>query len=103
MFELFKQIGNLRRADKVAKALSNASSAIAAGQMEVADYQFEAAYKLCLETTFVRMNHIDLILQWGLIGEWLKKQGHIDLADRCFKIANLLQARFDAGDYYRNP
>ena len=54
MFQVFKQVGDLRRADKIDKAMGIGTSASAAGQMEVAYYQLEAAYKLCLETTFVR-------------------------------------------------
>ena len=103
MFETFKQITNLRRAAKVDKAIGIANSAISAGQIQVANCQLEAAYKLCLETTFLRTSHINLITFWGLTGLSLKKQGHTDFADQCFKMERLLQARFDAGQFYRDP
>jgi hypothetical protein len=41
MFQVFKQLGDLRRANKVDRAMGIACSAIAAGQIHVADYQLE--------------------------------------------------------------
>jgi hypothetical protein len=35
------------------------------------------------------------------MGIAVKERGHTDFADRCTKMSRLLQARFDAGDYYR--
>ncbi|SRR6266403_4030653 len=103
MFESFKQFGDLRRADKVERAMGIASSAIAAGQIHVADHQLEAAYKLCLKTTFLRTPLINLITFWGLIGIKVREMGYPELADHCKKMSALLQARFDAGQYYRDP
>ena len=103
MFESFKQFGDLRRADKVKKAMSIACSALDAGNIQVADYQLEAAYKLCLDTMFVRAFHTDLTLLWGMIGIKVREMDYPELADHCKKMNALLQARFEVGEYYANP
>ena len=70
--------------------------------MQIALEHLETAYKLCLETTFLRANHINLITFWGLTGVMVRDAGYIEFAERCFKMERLLQARFDTGDYYRS-
>ena len=102
MFGIFKQIGNLHRADKVSSAMSLADSALAAGRMELVAVRLQIAYKLCLDTTFMRTLHINLTLQWGVFSVKLKELGQPELAAECKKMNALLQARFDAGEYYQD-
>ena len=80
-----------------------AGAAISAGDMQTADYQLEAAYKLCLETQFIRSDIINLISFWGLIGITVRERGYPELADHCKNMAALLQASFNAGEYYGDP
>ncbi len=100
MFEFLKQMGDLRRADKVKREIGIARQAIAAGDIHTADYALEAAYKLCLETMFVRTFHTELQFLWGVIGLKVRDMGYPELADHCTKMNALLQARFEAGEYY---
>lgn len=88
------------RTAKIRKAMEIAGSALADGRVEIADVQLEKAYKLLLDTRLPRMMHIELITYWGLIGHDVRSQGYTMLADHCDHMNKLLQARFDAGDYY---
>lgn len=52
---------------------------------------------------FVRSFHTDLTLAWGLMDIKVREMGYPELADHCKKMNALLQARFEAGEYYVNP
>ncbi|HEY2712965.1 MAG TPA: hypothetical protein VGI60_10650 [Chthoniobacterales bacterium] len=97
MFKAFRDGANTAR---IRKAMNLAGSALTNGKIEIADVQLEKAYKLLLDTRLPRMMHIELITFWGLIGHEVRKQGYTMLADHCDHMNKLLQARFDAGDYY---
>jgi hypothetical protein len=99
---MFKQFRDGRNARKILQAMELANEYIMANpHLNMIDRLLTQAYDLLLDTTLPRMLHINLITAWGFTGIALKDRGRPDLADRCFKMEGLLQARFDAGDYYR--
>jgi hypothetical protein len=81
MFEFLKQMGDLRGANKVNQRMGVATRAIASGDIHTADYALEDAYKLCLDTMFLRTPHIELITLWGVIGMKVRDMGYPELAD----------------------
>ena len=100
---MFKQIRDGLRAAKVKHTLGIASSAIAAGRIDLAGAPLQKAYNLCIDTTFARMMHIELITFWRLTGLKLSELGlPAEVTEPCEMMAALLQERFDAGDYYRD-
>lgn len=86
---------------KIVKAMNTAQAAFNAGQDDIARRSINDAYNMLLDTTIARTPLIMLIAEWGLMGITLKEHGHSDLSDQCTNMSKLLQARFDAGDYYR--
>jgi hypothetical protein len=100
---MFKQLGDGWRTAKINKTMNTAMSALAAGRIEIADVSLEEAYKLLLDTRLPRTLHIEMITAWGLIGLQVREQGYAMLADHCDHMNKLLQARFDAGEYYSDP
>ena len=98
---MFKQFRDGLKARKIINAMNAADAAISADHIEIAEGWLDRAYNLLLDTTMPRTLHIEMITGWGLMGIALKERGHTDFADRCTKMSRLLQARFDAGDYYR--
>jgi len=98
---MFKQFRDRRKAPKIMKAITAGNAAITADRIDIAQQWIDRAYKMSLNTTLPRRAHINMITCWGLMSVSLRDKGHMDLADQCTRMSNLLQARFEAGDYYR--
>ncbi len=98
---MFKQLRDGWKLPKINKAMNAASAALDAGRIDIAEEWLKQAHNLLLDTTLPQTAHTDMILAWGLMALTLKERGHTDLAEQCTKTANLLQARFDVGDFYR--
>lgn len=100
---MFKQLAEGWRWAKLKKAMDVATTAIEAGQIHIADLRLEEAYKLLLETKLPRTTHIEMITLWQFIGLRVTELGYPELAAHCHRMAEILQARFDAGEYYADP
>lgn len=97
---MFKQIRDGWRHPKILRAMKIANAAITQGHLDVAERELQYAYGLLLDTTLARMHLINMISWWGMTAISLDERGRSDLAEHCTKMADLLQSRFDAGDYY---
>lgn len=97
---MFKQFRDGWKAPKIIKAINAANAALAADRIDIAEGLLVQAYNLLLDTTLPQMAHADMITAWRLLSLTLEDRGRNDLADKCTTMANLLQARFDVGDFY---
>lgn len=98
---MFKQLRDGIRLPKIVKAMNAADVAIDANRLETAEDLLEDAYNLILDTTLIRSALINCITAWRFMAIKLNDKKSPELAARCSKMADLLQARFNAGDYYR--
>ena len=83
------------------QAMNVATRAVIEDRYNLAEPSVVQAYDLLLDVTLPRSILIYMITEWGAMSSAFQKAGHADAADRCGKMSKLLQARFDAGDYYR--
>jgi hypothetical protein len=100
---MFKQLGEGWRWAKLKKAMEAATAAIDAGRIDIADHRLKEAAAILQNTKLPRTDHIEMITFWNMIGLVLNRDGHAQLAMHCENTAKLLQARFDAGEYYGDP
>ena len=100
---MFKQFRDGIKLPKIIAAMKAGQAAINVGRFDVARSRIVTAYNMSLDTTFPRSAHINLTTFWGLMGVSLQEKGQNEIADHCLKMSNLLQSRFEAGDYYREP
>lgn len=98
---MFKQFRDGWKGPKIMKAVNAASAAVAVGRIDIAEARLAEAYKLLIDTTLLQTAHTEMIFTWRLLAMALRDRGRTDLAEQCTTMANLLQARFDAGDFYR--
>lgn len=100
---IIKAFRDALRLNKIERAIRAADAAIVAKRGDLARQPINQAYNLLLDLTLYRTRLINMIFEWGTMAIELSSQGHEDLANQCKKMEALLQARFDAGDYYREP
>lgn len=100
MFQALKRDWTLL---KLNRALNRAATALTEGQIATAKPFILEAFKIIQRTNFCRTQLINLITGWRLMGHRLKELGAPAIADECQWAADLLQARFDSGDYWPDP
>ncbi len=88
---------------KVNRLLNRASNAVAAGDIETARPLIERGFEVIRTMKLPATALINAITGTGLMGVRLDQLGADDLAAACHREAKLLQARFDAGDFYPDP
>ena len=88
---------------KLLKEMSAVALALNGDRIDIAEHRIYQAYNLLLETKLPRTLLINMITEWGLISLHLRNAGYSTLSERCKSMSDLLQARFDACDYYRDP
>jgi hypothetical protein len=88
---------------KLNRVLSRAANAVTAGHIKSARPLIEQGFELIRTMTLPRTALINAITGWGFMGVRLNELGADDLADFCHKASKILQARFDAGDYFSDP
>ena len=98
---MFKLLRDAWKLPRVTYALDAAKAAIDAGRLSDARDWMTRAYHMSLDTTFGRTDRLNFILLWGFLSEDFRNYDDTALADQCKKMHNLLQSRFDAGEYYR--
>jgi hypothetical protein len=85
----------------LARAHAGANSAIAADQLDGVRPHVEETFHLIREGPLAMGLHATLITSWTETALLLQQRGRADLAAECRKVADLLQARLDAGEYTR--
>ena len=99
---MFKQFSDGVNTTRIMRLLKHARGAMEIGRIDLVRENVELAYELSLKTTFVRDFLINLIFDWNMLGIDLQSHDCADLSVACTKMGSLLQARFNAGEYYRN-
>ena len=100
---MFKLIRDAWKLPRVTAALDAAKVAIDAGQLELARAWATKAYNMSLDTRFGKADLLNFVLLWGFLSEDFKKRGDTEFAGQCVKMHDLLNSRFYAGDFYREP
>jgi len=100
MFRQAAYYWKLYRVNQVHNAISDAMDA---GNLSLASQLVEKADKLLHRIILPRTALINAIAGWGMMSLRFSDLGANELALRCQRVATLLQARFDAGDYWDDP
>ena len=97
---MFKRLVYDWKARRICTAMGQANAYVVREDWKNTGIWLHVAYGFSKKTTMHRKLLIDMILAWGLIGSALRAKGRVIDGNDCEEMANLLQAKFDAGDYY---
>jgi hypothetical protein len=97
---MFKQLIDGWRARRMCTAMGQANAYVLRDDWKNVGTWLRVAYGFSKTTKLHRKLLIDMILAWGMIGSALEAKGRTIDGSDCEEMAQMLQAKFDAGKYY---
>ncbi len=82
------------------RALDEVFAAVNAGDIHRAFYSIDKGRRIFVRGKFMKTGLINLITIWRGLAMKLHKLGADGVGGECLELADLLQSRFEAGDYY---